>query len=214
MKKCSNCGREYEHNVLFCMTCGQKFGSAEIIAQESSSTETIQHDQLIHQYTGFTLNSDSVKSLWLIAIIVGIIEIVIAYILTSGASDASNSVEMSTYMPLGLALGYILCAVYGFLVLRNAEPSNESPWAASKKVGKILAIVGIAVTFIVIFISMPEIDTEAMNQAMAQGENYDYPSLVDLGGSLGFDPIFSWLIGGFLLIYGVMKYQLRKYTEK
>ncbi len=204
MTFCPSCGTKNIDNAAFCISCGQKL----------VSTTSDRAGTLSGHITGFTLNPESVRIVWITAFIVGVIEVILAVIISSGSDTISDPETANAFMPFGFALGYILCLVYGFLVLKNAEPSNVSPWAAPKKVAKILIVVGLITMVITTFLSVSEIDTEAMNQAMRDGENFDFPLLADLGGSLGLNPIFSWLIGGFILIYGVVKYQLSKYPPK
>ncbi|MHA1977194.1 MAG: zinc ribbon domain-containing protein [Candidatus Hodarchaeales archaeon] len=200
MKNCESCGVENSDNVAYCISCGKKFSSAGFPVVRQAN----------YPYTGFSLNSESVRILWVIAIMVGVVEVVIAYILTSGMSASSTS----DFIPLGLVVGFILCIVYGYLVLINAEPSGESPWSASKKVAKILIVVGLITLSAATFLSVSEVDNEAMNQAMLAGESYDFPPLADMGGALGLIPIFSWLLGGFLFIYGITKFQLNQLIKK
>ncbi len=197
MKICPNCTAENADNVSFCISCGQKIESMETISTTYSDSP----------FTGFSLDSDSVRVVWMLAILVGVILIITAILLSETLTNTENS---TSYMPIGLVSGYVLCLLFGFLVLRDAKPSQESPWAASKKVGKILVVIGLVVFLVTGTLGMSDVDNEAMNQAMMQGEYYDFPLISDLGGSFGFGLVLAWLLGGFVIVYGIMRYQLQK----
>jgi len=217
MKKCSNCRAENEDHLSFCTSCGTELN--QVIFPKATGARTVstgfEFNQVISPKPtgartvniGFELNTESIKLLWIVVIAISIIEIVIAFILSSGSEESISVIQSFSFI-----FGYVLCFICSLIVLQNAQPSGDSPWNASKKVGKILVIVGIIMLFIIMFISIPYIDIDLMNEAMAQGENYEFPPLTDLGGSFVLFPIFAWLFGGFFIIYGVVRFKLSKFS--